>query len=316
MYLLTSVSVAAISMSIVKMTLSQKSKSANSSKNRSAEIQKISCRPFIKWVGGKTQLLPQLLERCPDRFKRYHEPFIGGGAFYFALQPKRGWISDINAELINVYEVVRDNPKALIQELKKHRYEKDYFYAVRNIDRTEKYKTLSPVARGARLIFLNRCCFNGLYRVNSQGQFNTPFGRYRDPKIVDVPNLMACSVALAETTIKNESFLSVESRAKSGDFVYFDPPYVPLSSTANFTSYSDGGFDEQMQVELVELCKRLDKKGVQFMLSNSSAPFVLKNTNGAGEPQRLHAKRFLFLERRYSPNCIAICRILESVSMK
>jgi DNA adenine methylase len=239
-----------------------------------ADDSRIVCRPFVKWVGGKSQLIAPLIQRVPTDFKRYFEPFVGGGALMFKTQPKNAYISDINSELINAYQIVKEDVKSLIKDLRKHVYDKDYFYKVRNLDRSLDYKRLSPVQRASRLIFLNKTCYNGLYRVNSSGQFNTPFGRYTDPTIVDEVNLRACSKVLAGTTINLSSFLDIEPIISRDDFVYFDPPYVPLSSTANFTTYSRQGFDQKMQISLFEMCCSLDRKGARFMLSNSSAQFV------------------------------------------
>lgn len=241
---------------------------------------RINCRPFVKWVGGKSQLLPELLSRIPSDVTRYFEPFVGGGALLFAYQPHKACISDINPELINAYTVVKNEVGALIKDLKKHMYEKEYFYKVRDADRSPGYKRWSPVKRASRLIFLNKTCFNGLYRVNSKGHFNTPFGRYTNPTILDAENLRACSDVLQNVSIQQACFDSFEDSIEASDFVYFDPPYVPLSTTAYFTSYSSNGFDLKMQQELFELCCRLDKRGVRFMLSNSSAPFVTKLYKG------------------------------------
>lgn len=253
------------------------SKSASGKKavSKSPEQLPEQARPFLKWVGGKRQLLPELVSRLPDSYKRYHEPFIGGGALFFHLCPRRASISDINPELINVYSAVKNDVEALIRDLRRHRYEKEYFYRVRDSDREPSFKRWSPVKRASRLIFLNKTCFNGLYRVNSSGQFNTPFGRYVNPAILDADNLRACSRALQSAKIQLAPFDEIEEKAKSGDLVYFDPPYVPLSATASFTGYSQDGFSADMQRELAALCSRLDKAGVQFMLSNSSAPLVL-----------------------------------------
>ncbi len=235
----------------------------------------IDCRPFVKWVGGKSQLLSELIARIPNTFGNYYEPFIGGGALFFALQPKRAFLSDLNEELINAYTVVRDQPQALIRNLRSHKYESEYFYRVRNADRSTTYARWSSVRRSSRFIFLNKTCFNGLYRVNSKGHYNTPFGRYVRPRIVDQPNLLACSRALQRVSLAVAPFSDIEKKIKRNDFVYFDPPYVPLSSTSSFTQYYREGFDLAMQRELFELCRRLDRRGVRFMLSNSSAPFVL-----------------------------------------
>lgn len=232
-------------------------------------------KPFLKWAGGKGQLLPELTKRVPSTFNRYFEPFIGGGALFFCLEPKNAYISDINSDLINAYQVVQTNVEALIRSLKKHYYCKDYFYDIRSVDRQKSYSRWGSVRKASRFIFLNKTCFNGLYRVNSKGHFNVPFGNYKNPKILDEPNLWACHAALQGVDIKVRSFDSVESESDFGDFVYFDPPYVPLNLTSNFTSYSKEGFDVDMQINLRDVCVSLNKKGVKFMLSNSSSPLVL-----------------------------------------
>lgn len=232
------------------------------------------CRSFIKWVGGKSQLLPELLSRLPTSFGRYHEPFLGGGALFFALQPPRANLSDLNSDLVNAYKVVRDQTAGLVDALSRHRYEEEYFYQLRSADRSASFADWTPVDRAARFIYLNKTCYNGLYRVNSKGYFNTPFGRYENPTILDQPNLEACSKALTGASVEVRSFLEVEEAASAGDFVYFDPPYVPLSVTSSFTNYQQNGFDTEMQCELFNLCCRLDRKKVRFMLSNSSAPLV------------------------------------------
>jgi DNA adenine methylase len=240
----------------------------------------IPCRPFLKWVGGKGQLLPELLRRIPKNIDRYFEPFVGGGALLFGYQPAKAFISDRSAELINAYTVVRDSVDILIEDLKKHRYDEQYYYTVRNIDRGPEYELLTPVERASRLIFLNKTCYNGLYRVNAKGHFNTPFGRYTNPKIVDEENLYNCSKMLRNVEISLSEFDSIESAVKQQDFVYFDPPYVPLSATSSFTGYQQGGFDLEMQERLAALCRRLDARGIRFMLSNSSAPLVHKLYEG------------------------------------
>jgi DNA adenine methylase len=240
-------------------------------------------RPFLKWVGGKTQLLPELIARIPNQIDRYFEPFIGGGAFFFYLQPKRATIVDINQELINTYRVIKEKPEELIEDLKQHIYSKEYYYQIRNIDRAIEYQLWSDVQKASRLIYLNKTCFNGLYRVNRSGQFNTPIGKYKNPKIVDETNLRACSQVLQNTKIIHGSFLQIEQQVETfnkmsvqkNDFVYFDPPYAPLNATSNFTGYSQNGFDESMQLSLRNLCLRLTAKNVRFMLSNSNAPLIL-----------------------------------------
>lgn len=242
--------------------------------NELAEGSSKTARPFIKWVGGKTQLLPELTKRFPKKIGRYFEPFIGGGALFFSVQPSVAYISDINPELINAYQIVRDDVETLITDLKKHMYEEKYYYKIRDLDRSSDYVNLSPVEKASRIIFLNKSCYNGLYRVNSKGQFNTPFGRYTNPTILDSVNLRACSKSLRNVTIKLAEFDAFEQEITTNDFVYFDPPYVPLSTTAYFTSYSSEGFGIEMQQSLFELCRRLDLRGIRFMLSNSSATFV------------------------------------------
>jgi DNA adenine methylase len=243
---------------------------------KNVKLKEDRCRPFVKWVGGKSQLLPELLRRTPRFSGRYVEPFLGGGALYFALKPQNSLLCDVNLELINAFQVVKSQVEELILDLAQHRYEKEYFYQIRAIDRSPEYKNWTAVARASRLIYLNKSCFNGLYRVNSQGFFNTPFGRYTNPTILNVDNLRECSITLQGAEIKHASFLDLEDSLEADDFVYFDPPYVPLSQTANFTSYADGGFDLKMQDALYQLCVRLNQKGVRFMLSNSSADFVLE----------------------------------------
>jgi DNA adenine methylase len=240
------------------------------------EIDKnIKAKPFVKWVGGKTQLLPELRARIPSNFSRYFEPFMGGGALFFYLQPEYSTLIDINEELTLAYRVIKLKTEELIADLKRHIYEKEYYYQIRNVDRTDEYKLWSDVQKASRLIYLNKSCFNGLYRVNSKGEFNTPMGRYKNPKIVDEINLRACSQALQKAEIINASFLEVEEKVNSDDFVYFDPPYAPLNATSNFTGYSQKGFDKQMQLDLRDLCDRLHTRGICFMLSNSNAPLIL-----------------------------------------
>lgn len=230
--------------------------------------------PIVKWVGGKRQLMFELLKNMPKSYNRYFEPFIGGGALFFELQPENAYISDMNEELINLYTVVRDNVYELIDDLSKHEVSKEYFLEIRNIDRTKKYAELSDVERASRFIYLNRTCFNGMYRVNSQGQFNVPFGHYKNPRIIDENNLLNCSELLKKTEIKCADFSEILTKVKKGDFVYFDPPYVPLNETSSFTSYTKDGFDIDMQIKLRDVCDELDSMGVKFMLSNSDTKLV------------------------------------------
>lgn len=232
--------------------------------------------PIVKWVGGKRQLMFELIKNMPKSYNRYFEPFIGGGALFFELQPEQAYISDMNEELINLYQVVRDNVDELIIDLKKHDISKEYFMEIRNIDRTEDYENWSSIQKASRFIYLNRTCFNGMYRVNSKGEFNVPFGHYKNPRIVDENNLTNCSNLLQRTEIRHADFSEILTKVQEGDFVYFDPPYVPLSETSSFTSYTKDGFDIDMQFKLRDVCDELDNKGVKFMLSNSDTKLVNK----------------------------------------
>jgi DNA adenine methylase len=226
--------------------------------------------PFLKWAGGKGQLLGQYAPLFPKRYKRYLEPFLGGGAVFFHLRPPHAVLSDGNAELIDCYRAVREEVRALIAALRLHHYERDHFYAVRALE----VENLTLAERAARTIFLNRTCFNGLYRVNSKGRFNVPFGRYASPTIVDAPNLRACSRALRPARVECAPFQAVLGEARRGDFVYFDPPYHPRSKTSQFTGYAPGGFTAEHQRELARAFAALDRRGVLLMLSNSDTPLI------------------------------------------
>jgi DNA adenine methylase len=226
--------------------------------------------PFLKWAGGKRQLLQQYSPLLPTTWRTYFEPFLGGGVVFFRLQPTAAVLSDVNEELINAYAVVRDRVDELITALRVHRSERDYYYSVR----AWKTETLAPVERAARLIFLNRTCFNGLYRVNKRGEFNVPFGRYANPTICDVAGLTATSLALKGTDIRAADFEETLESAREGDFVYLDPPYSPLSVTSSFTAYAVEGFGEEEQRRLASVYKRLDTRGIILMLSNSASEFV------------------------------------------
>ena len=238
------------------------------------------CRPFMKWAGGKSQLIPELVQRLPVRFSNYFEPFIGSGALFFTVRPSGAMLSDINRELINVYRIVQDQVEALIKDLKRHRHNSRYFYELRSADRKTDFWTWSEIERAGRTIFLNKTCFNGLFRVNSRGEFNVPFGDYKNPTIADEENLRSCAAALRGAELEVQPFDRIRDFVRSGDFVYFDPPYLPLTPTANFTSYHSSGFGFQDHVKLRDLCIDLDKKGVRFMLSNSHTPQVLELFEG------------------------------------
>ncbi len=236
-------------------------------------------RPFLKWAGGKRYLLPEITRRIP-KFTTYHEPFLGGGAVLFFLQPKKAIVNDINTEVINVYRVIkkRGNVEELIKILSNHKNESDYFYKIRGLDRDkEKFNELSSLEKAARVIYLNKTCFNGLFRVNNQGQFNAPFGGYKNPNFINAEVLRAVSKFLNENEIiiLNESFEELLPKIKKGSFVYLDPPYDPVSNTASFTGYNLAGFDKKNQKKLKDFCDELNKKeGVKFLLSNSATDFI------------------------------------------
>jgi len=238
-------------------------------------------RPFIKWAGGKTQLLGQFEPLYPPgRIRRYIEPFVGSGAVFFhvrqILKPAEFILADGNEELINAYRAVRDDLEKVIRLLAAHKaaHSKDHYYRVRG----QIPGRLSDSARAARLIYLNKTCFNGLYRVNSRGGFNVPMGRYTDPPILDADNLRAVRAALRGVTLRAAHFRDTLDTARRGDFIYFDPPYLPLSRTSSFTSYAVNAgrcaFGEPDQEELAAVYAALARRGCRVMLSNSDAPFI------------------------------------------
>lgn len=233
-------------------------------------IDKGSPRPFVKWAGGKGQLVEDLAARLPGDYSAYHEPFVGGGALFFHLAPGTAFLSDLNEELINAYLAVKNDCDALIRSLQKYRNERAYYYEVRALDPA----TLDPVERASRFVYLNKTCYNGLYRVNRQGKFNVPYGRYKNPVYADEVQLRLASKVLACADIKVADFEIVLEQAKPGDFVYFDPPYQPISATANFTSYTRDAFDESQQKRLAAVFRELDRRGCYLMLSNSDSPLV------------------------------------------
>lgn len=230
--------------------------------------------PVVKWAGGKRQLLSEISENLPRRYNRYFEPFIGGGALFFSLHPDDAYISDINEELVNLYKVIQSNVDELMLDLSAHQNTEEYFFCIRNIDRSAEYALWTPVQKASRFIFLNRTCFNGLYRVNSRGEFNVPYGRYKNPQLINESNLFRCSKLLQNTVIQHADFRAIIDHVQEGDFVYFDPPYMPLSGTSSFTAYTKEGFGQDMQQELKKLCDSLTDRGVRFLLSNSDVPFI------------------------------------------
>ena len=234
-------------------------------------------KPFVKWVGGKRQLLTQFRlmnlyppEKFDPKTGRYFEPFVGGGAVFFDLLPEKAFLSDLNNDLVITYNVIKKEVEKLISTLKKHKTDKEYFLKIRAQNSNE----LTDLEIASRFIFLNRTCFNGMYRVNSKGGFNVPFGKYTNPLICDEQNLRKVSNALKEVEIKKQDYKEVLKKAKKGDFVYFDPPYYPVSKTSSFTSYTSEAFLEKEQTELRDTFSELSKRGCFVMLSNSDTSFI------------------------------------------
>jgi DNA adenine methylase len=227
-------------------------------------------RPFLKWVGGKRQLLREIARYVPRTFGTYHEPFLGGGALFFHLRPARARLTDGNARLIRAYAGVRSGCDAVIDLLRAYPHTRDFFLELRTVDIDAR----SDEEVAAWLIYLNHTGYNGLYRVNSKNKFNVPFGDYAKPRICDANNLRACARALAHAKTNVADFADVLRHARRGDFVYFDPPYVPLSATSSFTSYTRGGFGMGDQQRLRDVALTLKKRGVAVLISNSSSPAV------------------------------------------
>lgn len=235
--------------------------------------------PVLKWVGGKRQLTETFSPLLPKKITSYCEPFVGGGALLFRLQPNIAYVNDINTDLICVYTVIKNSVDELIEVLKQYKNESDFFYAVRNWDRDrKKYSSLSSVERAARVLYLNKTCYNGLYRVNNAGEFNSPFGNYRNPNIVNEPVLRAVNAYFNVATVHFSclDYMEVLANTKKGTFVYLDPPYDPVSETSSFTGYSKGGFSKEDQIHLRQCCDDLNKRGIKFMLSNSATPFIME----------------------------------------
>jgi DNA adenine methylase len=229
-------------------------------------------KPFLKWAGGKSQLLQQYRPYFPDRdqIRRYYEPFLGSAAVFFHLQPKSALLADANKNLVEIYEVVKRNVEGVITVLRQYQNNEQEYYKVRSQSRAE----LNKVERAARLIYLNKTCYNGLYRENKKGEFNVPFGRYKNPKICDPDRLRKASQLLQQVTLREADFEVVVDQAGPGDFVYLDPPYVPLSATSNFTSYNRHGFSVSDQQRLASTFHQLASRECYVMLSNSSTPLV------------------------------------------
>lgn len=230
-------------------------------------------KPIVKWAGGKRQLLHEIIPLIPNNISTYVEPFVGGGAVLFKLQPKNAIINDINEELINLYQVIKDSPRELIRELEYHKANdsKEYFYSIRGMDREEDFKLMDSVLKAARTIYLNKTCFNGLYRVNSKGYFNTSYANNKNPLIVDRETIFSLSKFFNEHNIQmtSGSYDKVLAGLDNDSFVYLDPPYY-----STFTSYSKEGFSDDDQKKLKVECDKLNEKGIKFLLSNSDYEFI------------------------------------------
>lgn len=233
--------------------------------------------PVLKWAGGKRQLLDTLIPLVPKDYSVYCEPFVGGGALFFALQPQSACINDVNHELIRVYTVIKNDVDVLIEQLKQFQNNKDQFYEIRSWDRNkDKYTHLSDIEKAARIIYLNKTCFNGLFRVNASGEFNVPFGNYANPNIVNEPVLRAISFYFnnSEIVFNAVDYAEILKNLPDNAFVYLDPPYDPVSVTANFTGYTKDGFSRDEQIKLRKCCDELNERGIKFMLSNSATDFI------------------------------------------
>jgi len=235
--------------------------------------------PFLKWAGGKQQLISIFIHYFPKTYNKYIEPFVGGGAVFFHLRPQKAILMDINSELINCYNVIKNDYKKLIGKLKNHKqkHNKQYYYKVRAWDREQNWELhFEDIERASRFIYLNKTCYNGLYRVNKKGEFNVPFGRYKNPRIFDEWNLKICSKFLQQTVLYCDDFTRCLEFAEKDDLIYLDPPYVPISPTANFVEYSEKGFSFEDQIRLFYMFLELDKHGCKLMLSNSYSKSIIE----------------------------------------
>ena len=240
-------------------------------------ILAIWAKPFIKWVWGKRQLLKQFQSLYPTDYNNYFEPFAGGGAVFLDLQKKNATLCDINTELVNSYNVIKNSPNDLISFLKTLEFNKETYETIRAWDREENWKDKhSEIERAWRFMYLNRTCFNGLYRVSAKGYFNVPMWKYENPDYVQETNITNLSKLLntLNTTILNTQYKNILDSVQSGDFVYLDPPYDTIDDKNSFTSYNENSFGKKQQEELAEFCKELNNKWAKFMLSNHDTPFI------------------------------------------
>lgn len=239
------------------------------------QVQEVVASPIVKWVGGKTKLLPDLLSRMPERYGRYYEPFAGGAALFFRLAPKRAVLADSNPDLIGLYTAVANDVNAVIRRLQGHRdaHDEAHYYDMRTRWNDRDHEWSTP-ERAAAFIYLNKTCFNGLWRVNRSGAFNVPIGRYTDPPICVPDALRAAHHVLSRAEIRRADYRTAVRDAKAGDFLYFDPPYDPVTPTANFTSYTADSFGPDEQRALADTARELVARGCQVMLSNSDTPFI------------------------------------------
>ncbi|TFH03658.1 MAG: DNA adenine methylase [Candidatus Thorarchaeota archaeon] len=243
----------------------------NPSEYRSRKGQ-IEPKPFVKWAGGKSQLLPKLNMYRPECYKRYLEPFVGGGALLFSLRPDQALINDSNEELINTYMAVKNSPEELIEDLKRHKNDETYYYNIRGMKTSE----MTNIERASRFVYLNRTCFNGLWRVNKKNEFNTPYGYYKNPRIVNADMIRAVSSFLGSIDINCMDYREfLEKNAHEEDFVYLDPPYHPISKYSDFKRYTKEFFGEKEQIELADVIGELTRRGCKIMLSNSYSKLVL-----------------------------------------
>lgn len=270
---------------LINNWLDKDNKYVNYSKIYKMKRHKEIPHPFVKWAGGKRQLISQMKYYFPKTFNKYIEPFVGGGALFFYLYRNNlinsnAILIDKNSELINTYKVIKYKVNDLITSMGKHKNKQEYYYKIRGWDREhEFFNNISDVLKASRTIYMNKCCYNGLYRVNNKGQFNVPFGKYKNPNFCDEINLKAVNKALKNSKIYHRSFELCLKFAEKGDFVYFDPPYHPLSETSSFTSYTKENFGIEYQKKLFEVYRELDNRGCKLMLSNSYSEFILNLYN-------------------------------------